>query len=213
MERPRPERQHRTGIPRRTALAALAAFGLALGGAPALAQFSDGYLFIKAVKDRDALKAKNMIDKPGSTVIDIRDRDSGETALTLTVQRRDAPWIAFLLQNGANPDGANRNSDTPLIIAARNGYADGVRLLLLGKANVNLANSRGETALIKAVQGRDAQVVDMLLKADADPDQPDNLTGMSARQYATEDPRAGRVGEMMTEAAKKGPAKTIGPHF
>lgn len=189
------------------------ALGVALLGAPAQAQFSDGYNFIKAVKDRDVLKAKNLIDKPGSTVVNTRDQDSGDTALIIALKRREAPWMSFLLQNGADPNRRNRTGDTPLIIAARNGYVDGIRILLLVKADVDAPNSSGETPLIKAVQAREVESVKMLLDAKADPDRPDNLTGMSARDYAARDDRAGHVGKLLAEAPKKDAQKMVGPHF
>lgn len=194
---------------------ALMAMLLAAGltAQPASAQFSDGYNFMKAVKNHDALKAKNLIDKPGSTIINTRDGDTGETALTLSINRREAPWVAFLLKHGANPDRTNRAGETPLILAASNGYVDGIRLLLASKANVNAQNGRGETPLIRAVQARNAQVVEILLDARADPDQSDNLTGMSARDYAAADPRAGQVGELLANAPKVREKAVIGPQF
>ena len=47
------------------------------GAVPAAAQFSDGYNFLKAVRDRDVQKAKALIDKPGSTLVNSRDVTSG----------------------------------------------------------------------------------------------------------------------------------------
>lgn len=187
--------------------------GAALFNAPAHAQFSDSYNFIKAVKDRDVLKAKNLLDKPGSTVVNTRDQDSGDTALIIALKRREAPWMSFLLQNGADPNRRNRAGDTALILAAGNGYVDGIRLLLVVKANVDATNSRGETALIKAVQAREVEAVQMLLDAKADPDRSDNLTGMSARDYAARDDRSGRIGQLLADAPKKDTKQMVGPHF
>jgi ankyrin repeat protein len=191
-------------------VAALAAM-LAGLAAPAAAQFSDSYNFLKAVRDRDVLKAKSFIDKPGSTLINTRDLDDGETALLIAVRRRDTPWMGFLLQNGADPNLADRQGNTPLLEAASGSFSEGVRLMLAGRARVDLANSRGETALIKAVHNRDAQSVQLLLGAGADPDRTDNLTGMSARDYAARDSRAGPVGKLLAEAPKKSAAKSVGP--
>jgi ankyrin repeat protein len=191
--------------------------GLALGAviavvaAPAAAQFSDGYNFLKAVRDKDVLKAKSLIDKPGSTIINTRDGDSGETALMIAIRRRDTPWMGFLLQNGADPNLRDREGETPLGIAALNAFPDGVRVLIAAKAQVDGANNRGETPLIKAVQMRDAASVQYLLNAGADPDRTDNLAGMSARDYAARDIRSGPIAKALAEAPKKGVKKSMGP--
>ena len=45
------------------------AIGLLALATPVAAQnFSDGYSFLKAVRDRDVLKAKTLIDKPASSM-------------------------------------------------------------------------------------------------------------------------------------------------
>lgn len=183
------------------------------GAAPAAAQFSDGYNFLKAVRDRDVNKAKALIDKPGSTIINSRDGDNGETALMIAIKRRDAPWLAFLLQNGADPNMKDREGNTPLIVASMNAFSDGVRLMLAGKAQVDATNGRGETALIKSVQMKDATSVQLLLNAGADPDRTDSFAGMSARQYAERDIRSGPVAKMMEEAPKKEKKPAMGPRL
>lgn len=179
--------------------------------APAAAQFSDGYNFLKAVRDRDVNKAKTLIDKPGSTIINSRDGDSGETALMITLKRRDAPWTAFLLQNGADPNLKDSEGNTPLIVAAMNTFPDGVRLMLAGKAHVDATNGRGETALIKAVQMKDADTARLLLSAGANPDRADSLAGMSAREYAARDVRSGPLAKLMEDAPKKAERPVMGP--
>lgn len=189
-----------------------AAIALA-GAAPAAAQFSDGYNFLKAVRDRDVTKAKTLIDKPGSTIINARDITSGETALMIAIRRRDAPWIAFLLQNGADPNMKDKEGNTPLLVASQNAFSDGVRLMLAGKAQVDAGNSRGETALIKSVQMKDSASVQLLLNAGADPDRTDSFAGMSARQYAERDVRSGPVARMLEEAPKKEKKAIMGPRL
>lgn len=191
-------------------LALLLALGLT---APAAAQFSDGYNFLKAVRDKDALKAKTFMDKPGSTLVNTRDIDNGETALVIAIKRRDPPWMAFLLQNGADPNLRDGSGNPPIVVAAMTGFSDGVRLMLAGKARVDEANSRGETALIKAIHARDAASAQLLLDAGADPDRTDNLTGMSARDYAARDVRGGTLAKIMAEAPKKAASKAAGPRL
>ena len=189
---------------------AIAAVALVLA-APAAAQFSDGYNFLKAVRDKDVMKAKGFIDKPGSTIINTRDGDNGDTALIIAIKRRDTPWMGFLLQNGADPNLTDREGNTPLSVAAMNAFPDGVRVMLAVRAKVDDSNTRGETPLIKAVHMRDAQSVQYLLNAGADPDRTDNLAGMSARDYAARDIRNGPIAKLLAEAPKKGEKKSMGP--
>lgn len=204
---------------RRTAHLALAMLALALPvftsvGAPAQAQnFSDGFSFLKAVRERDVTKAKTLMDKPGSTIINHRDYDSGETALIIAIKRRDTPWMAFLMQGGADVNLKDRDGETPLMTAAQGSFPEGIRVLLAGKAQVNASNSKGETALIKAVHARDIDSVRVLLANGADPDRPDNLTGMSARDYAERDSRATQIAKLLADAKPLKDSKKAGPQL
>src|SRR3546814_7667858 len=59
---------------------AIAATLLMIAGAPAGAQMqSDSYKFLKAVRDQDALKAKELFDRPGSTIVNSRDYSTGRS--------------------------------------------------------------------------------------------------------------------------------------
>jgi uncharacterized protein len=177
-------------IARRAGVFALASF---LAIAPAQAQFSDSYDFLKAVRDRDGDKATKAIDKPGSQTINTRDYASGETALHIVVKRRDSTWLAFLLSKGAKPDLRDKDGNTALAAAARIGFVDGVTLLIAAGAPINGTNDAGETPLIIAVQARDLQTVRVLLANGADPKIADHIAGMSARDYAARDPRSGTI--------------------
>lgn len=111
----------------------------------AQAQFSDNYNFLKAVKDADGQKVTDLIQKPGSTVINSRDVTSGDTALHLVVARRDNTWLTFLLAKGANPNLTDNNGNTPLMDAVQARFEEGVRSLLSFNAQVDKANGSGET--------------------------------------------------------------------
>jgi hypothetical protein len=186
--------------------------GLMLASAPARAQFSDSYNFLKAVRDKDAYKAQTIMSQPGSTIVNTRDPQSGEMAMHIVTRRRDLGWMGFLLNAGAEVDPRDRFGNTPLILAAENSFADGVRLLLQLKADVNAINARGETALIKAVQVRDIASVRQLLQAGADPAMSDHVAGMSARDYAEQDRHGSAVLRLIEEAPAKPKASgTIGP--
>lgn len=192
-------------------IAAVLALAVAAVAAPASAQFSDSYNFLKAVRDKEVLKAKQFLDKPGSVLVNTRDKDSGETALHIVVKRRDVPWIAFLLQQGADPNVRDSQGNTALNLAAGQGFADGVRVMLLGRANPDLPNGRGETPLIRAVQLRDPASARMLLDAGADPDRTDSAAGLSARDYAAQDRRGGPLSKLLAEAPRKTARAVAGP--
>jgi len=180
-----------------------------LAPVPAQAQFSDAYNFLKAVKDKDGQKATDLIQKPGSTVINSRDINSGENALHIVVARRDATWLAFLLAKGANPNLADNSGNTPLMNAVQGRFEEGVRTLLTFNAQVDKANDSGETPLIRAVQLRDVGLVRLLVAQGANPAKRDTIAGMSARDYAQRDNRTPGLVEAL-DAAKTS-AKPSGP--
>ena len=194
---------------RRVAVVALAA-GLIV--APATAQFSGSYNFLKSVKDADGEKATKAIDQPGTTIINTRD-DKGEGALDIVVKRRDATWLGFLLGKGAEPNIKDNDGNTPLIFATQLGWAEGVRILLIANANINLGNSRGETPLIFSIHNRDMVMARLLLANGANPRQADRIAGKSARDYAAEDPRAAAMLKVIDEVAPKPKANVQGPRL
>jgi ankyrin repeat protein len=97
-------------------VAALLALALA---SPVAAQFSDSYNFLKAVRDRDVNKAIEMADKPGTTVVNTRDNDTGEAAVHIVTRRGDLGWLGLLYQKGANLNVKDREGNTPLIPVPR----------------------------------------------------------------------------------------------
>ena len=159
----------------------------------AMAQFSDSYNFLKAVKERKGEDAEKFLAEPGSVIINTRDVTSGESALHIVIQRRDSTWLSYLLQKGANPNLADKKGTTPLMLATQLGYVEGIELLTRKKAQVDQSNRAGETALILAVQLRNAEAVRALLKAGANPDKTDSRAGYSAREYAKQDGRASEI--------------------
>ena len=161
-------------------LAPLIAASLAV---PAAAQFqSEGYQFLEAVKEREGDEATDMLNKPGSTIVNTRDITSGDTGLHIVVARNDAVWIRFLLQRGADPNIRNKKGVTPLQLATSLSFTEGVDALIKGGASVNVSDQTGETPLIAAVHSRNVAMVRLLLEKGADPDHNDN-SGRSARNY------------------------------
>ena len=172
----------RGGVIRKAGMGiALLLAGLA---APATAQYTDGYNFLKAVRDRDGTEATKFLNEPGSTVVLTRDRTTGESALHIVVRRRDDLWTKFLLERGANPNVADRDGATPLSVAAGLGFIEGVERLVKAGARIDVGNASGETPLIAAVHKRDLPMIRLLLKNGASADKSDN-SGRTARDYAS----------------------------
>ena len=182
---------------------AAAVLGVAAMTAPASADIGGpAYQFMKSVKDKDLYKANTLLSEPGAAIVDYRDPDTGESALHMVVKRRDVTWINFLLGKGANPNVEDRSGNTPLILAASQGFSDGVSALISGKADVNRRNRSGETPLIKAVQALNTPTVRVLMAAGAKPDLSDHVTGYSALDYAERDRRAGAILRLLKSPAK-----------
>jgi uncharacterized protein len=191
----------------------LALAALALIAAPLAAQaFSEGFTFLKAVRERDGATAERILANPASTAIHTRDSSTGEGVLHILVRGRDFSWLSFMLSRGARPDSQSSDGTTPLILAARIGWAEGAQELLSRRANPNLGNRRGETPLIVAVQTRDLPMVRLLLGQRADPNQADHVAGSSALDYARQDARAAAILRELEQAAtRRRPPGAAGP--
>jgi ankyrin repeat protein len=191
-------------------LAAIIALSLATTSAPVFAQglglnASDGEAFLKAIKDDDANKAVELASKPGGRVVNYRGYD-GETPLNIVMRKRELDWVGFLLTRGADPNIADGKGDTPLTIAAEIGFEEGAAQLIRRGAKVDATNRRGETPLAVAVQQRQTRLVELLLKAGANPDKGDHVTGYTPREYAkrdTRNPQLLKLIETIKPAAKK----------
>ena len=180
-----------------------------LVAAPAAAQISmSSGDFVAAVRDRDGDKAMELLQTRGNQIINLRN-DRGETALIVAIQRRDDTWTGFLLNQGADPNLAARNGETPLIAAARVGYMGALADLIRLRAKIDTANRMGETALIVAVQNRHPDIVKVLLALGADPDKADSAAGYSARDYAKRDTRSRDLIKLIeaADAERKAAAK------
>jgi ankyrin repeat protein len=186
--------------------------GLVLACAtPAMAQFSDSYNFLKAVRESDGDKAMELLNKPGAPVLNTRDPSTGETALHISVKSHQANWVGFLLNKGANTDIRDRDGNTALHDSALFGDPTAMNYLIGMKAKVNVTNNRGETPLVLAVHRRDPVLVQQLMDAGADPKIADTIAGKSALDYAKEDPRGSAVLKLMQEAKPAAKKAVSGP--
>jgi ankyrin repeat protein len=164
------------------ALAVVAGLAL-LTAVPAAAQnYTDGYQFLHAVEKQDVAKVQELLSK-SSTVVNARDLTDGHTALHIAVRAHAYTWLSYLLGKGANPNIADKNGVTPLMLASQSGFTDAVVALARSGAKVDEPNDTGETPLILAVLAKQTPMVRVLLAAGADPDRADNA-GRSARDYA-----------------------------
>jgi ankyrin repeat protein len=166
---------------------------------------SEGETFLKAVKEGDANKAIELANQPGSRVASYRGYD-GDTALHVVTRKRELNWVGFLLGRGADPNIGDANGDTPLILAAGIGFEEAGAYMLAKGAKVDAINRRGETALAIAVQQRQPRMVELLLRAGANPDKADRVSGYTPREYAkrdTRNPQIPKLIETVKPAAKK----------
>lgn len=195
------------------AFAAAAAAALLVAPPVSAQRFSDGYKFLQAVEKGDVETVKDLVNK-NATVIDSRDVTDGHTALHTAVKRRDSVWLRYLLTYRANPNLADKEGVTPLMLASQLGYVEGIGILAAKGAKVDTANDAGETPLILAVHRRDLPMVKILLAGGANPDRSDN-SGRTARDYA----KLEGVGQALDEFAKNDKSKTkksgqiYGPSF
>jgi uncharacterized protein len=186
---------------RKMMLALVAAAVLNLGAAPAVAQnYSDGYKFLKAVKERDGNTAESMLAGSGARLVNTKDITSGEGALHILARERDMQWLGFMLSKGARADIQNKEGETPLILATQLGWVEGATRLIRAGAKVDGANGRGETPLILAVHKRDLAMIRLLLANGADPRRSDRVAGYSALDYAKRDDRTGTIVRLLEEA-------------
>ena len=180
------------------------------GSVPAAAQFSESYNFLKAVREKDGGKATEALDKPGNTIVNTRDSDTGDTALHIVTKRSDLTWMGFLIGKGANANAKDSAGNTPLIIATISRFAEGVDLLTKIKVPVDTQNRLGETALLKAVQNRDITSARLLVEAGANPDIADS-SGATARAIASSDPRAASIAKLFKDLPVRSARPVQGP--
>ena len=81
----------------------------------------------------------------------------------------DAMVARYLLAVGANPNAADEDGNTALVIAVKSNYAKVAKTLLDGGANPDVADNDGNTALMIAVEASNAEVVKTLLDGGASP--------------------------------------------
>lgn len=186
------------------ALAAMVTAALAVP-APALAQFSDSYKFLEAVRKRNDEDLQKLFEKGGPTLVNTRDSSSLDTALHIAARQKNMRYVNFLIAARANVNMRNAAGETPLVIACNGNFIEAVPVLIAAGARVDEPNATGETPLITAVHNRNIELMRLLLQAGASPDRKDN-SGRSARDYATLDPKSETLLAEIKANAKVKPA-------
>jgi hypothetical protein len=114
---------------------------------------------------------------------DARDNE-GVPMLCLAARSGNRDIVNILLKAGADVNAASgARGGSALIDSAMGKYPDIGADLLAAGADINVKSRDGQSALIFAVGLNDTAFTEMLLKAGANPDEPDAL-GASARKYA-----------------------------
>lgn len=195
---------------------AAAAAALMVVAVPAAAQGqkSDSHDFLNAVREQNGAKVTDFLRDKTKSIVNAKDRSTGEGALHIAASRNDSLYLRVILQeDDCNPNLQDSRGNTALNIAAGRGWEEGVEILVRYKANVNLANASGETPLIRAVLAHNLDIATILLAAGADPDRTDNVSGKSARDYAREGTRWPAIARLLAAAPKsqRGGAPMAGP--
>ncbi|MBL8711929.1 MAG: ankyrin repeat domain-containing protein [Alphaproteobacteria bacterium] len=95
--------------------------------------------------------------------------------------------IIDLLAQGANINARHTNNDTPLHLAAREGYLETVKLLIEKKADTTLVNNFQRTALMESVrEHQDEQINLVLINAGTPVNQQDGK-GRTVAYFAAQD--------------------------
>ncbi len=188
----------------------IAALVGALTSSPAAAQVqSDSEALLEAIEQRNGNDVIDIVNRKGRAIINVRGY-SGATPLTAAMRKRAALYVNYLLQEGADPDLADKNGETALMIAARLGYIEGLGSMIGSRATIDATNRQGETALIIAVQNKQLAAVKRLLEAGASASRTDSASGLSARDYAVRDRRSTDILKLMDQVKPK-PVFVAGP--
>ncbi|WP_420572852.1 ankyrin repeat domain-containing protein [Kordia sp.] len=126
----------------------------------------------------DKKQLKLSIITRSSSLIDVIDRlkeidldtnlDDG-TALNYAVNYQKEDIVKYLLENGVNPNSAQKSGLTPLMSAIEAENMTLINLLLQYNADVTLRHKKGADALFKAIHQDNIEIIKLLLQHGANP--------------------------------------------
>lgn len=119
--------------------------------------------------------------------------------LLKAVNEGDAKTVAGFLNKGLDPDTADPDGNTILMIAARLGHQDVVSLLISRKASVTKRSAHGDTALMMASLKGYLAIVRLLVASGAQVSQ----SGWAPLHYAAFEGRAAVISYLIEKGADK----------
>jgi ankyrin repeat protein len=124
-----------------------------------------------------------------------------DTALHRAAHAGDVVTLRRELDQGVDPDAANRFGVTPLALASRSGHASAVQRLLEAGADPNRASPAGETPLMVAARTGVVDSVMSLLEHGADPSARESWRGQTALMWAAAERHADVVRPLVAAGA------------
>jgi ankyrin repeat protein len=123
-------------------------------------------------------------EKVGTVESEKSDDSIANNALLDACLKGKTAQVIEALNNDADINCRDRDGNTPMMLAAFDGYSDIVKMLLDKGAKADILNPRGRTALMFASSGPFPGTVELLLKAGADPNIADQEEAFTALMFA-----------------------------
>lgn len=173
---------------RKFAIVAGLAVGLGLMAGRAAADMNYWYTIAVAASHNETASVQQMLTDP-TTDPDVRDGESGRTALDYAASFNNLDMAKLLLDHGAHIDWRDNLGNSALHWAAERGNVAIMRFLIERGATVDFPNTQGITPLMVAAEHGQPAAVRLLLASGADPKKQD-FTGRDALGWAEGQPAA-----------------------
>ncbi|HKP46186.1 MAG TPA: ankyrin repeat domain-containing protein [Pyrinomonadaceae bacterium] len=151
---------------------------ISLGGAVAMTLPRNP--FIRAAQADDLEKVTELISR---TNVNLRDEDSGTTALEHAVRNANREMVQLLLAAGADVNAKDSAGETVVMMLDDDATADLIWDLINAGAKVNQKDNNGSTALMQAAETENIEAVRTLLDAGAEVEAAD-AEGRTALMHA-----------------------------
>ncbi|HEY8184728.1 MAG TPA: ankyrin repeat domain-containing protein [Pyrinomonadaceae bacterium] len=136
-----------------------------ISGGGAVAFIAPANPFIRAAQEDNLETLTELI---AGTDVNLRDKESGTTALEHAVKNANREMVQLLLSAGANVNAKNREGETVLMMLDDDATTDLVWDLINAKADVNLKSDSGSTALMQVAVSNNLEALKTLLDAGAE---------------------------------------------